>query len=188
MNCGLLNNHQTGAAYERAHAEVCMMDTHSHTYSWPVRLCTQALRWIIQNTKGFSFCKESSFKILRAEARDKVPLIVLPLPRSHVLQHILFNWNTVEHAVLRCQTCAVTHAAHDLVCIQTHAKALVSVTQRCSLHPSLLLYRPSLALTHKHVHTVVPSSSVIVTGIFLCPFLIVVHGKPAHSQTAQPQL
>ena len=154
MNCGLLNNHQTGAAYERARCR-SVQDGHTlaHLLLATVRLCTQALRWIIQSTKGFSFCKESSFKTLRAEARDEVPLIVFPLPRSHVLQHMLFNWNTVEHAVLRCQTRAVTHVAHDLVCIQTHAKALVTVTQRRSLHLSLPPYRPSLVLTHKHVHT-----------------------------------
>lgn len=70
--------------------------------------------------------------------------------------------------------------------MQTHAKAFVTVAQRCSLH---LLYH---SLSHSHTQTcmdtVVAGVSVMVVGIFIPPFLIEVHGKFTRSQTLHPEL
>lgn len=96
---------------------------------------------------------------------------------------------STQSSTLPCQTHTVAHAAHDLAYGQTHAKALVTVTQRCSLHPSLLLYD---SVSHSHTQTcmdtLVAGASVMAIGIFICPARTEVHGKCAHSQTPYPQL
>lgn len=38
------------------------------------------------------------------------------------------------------------------------------------------------------MHTAVANASAVASGIFICPFLVEVHVKFAHSQTPHPQL